>query len=144
MKTLKEITALLPHQPPFRFVDNVTEYIPTKELCATFKPIDCKSTFGDSDEVPFTILGEGLAQAAVIFTQMESEPLTESDVPMLGNMEASYFGRVLWEDKITYKIKPYRILGRQAILYGKLFGSNGELVLSAKLSVAVRNSPSKN
>ncbi|MBU8772115.1 3-hydroxyacyl-ACP dehydratase FabZ family protein [Cytobacillus oceanisediminis] len=137
MIDLNGILSLLPHQPPFRFVDEVIEYIPSKSLIAKFSPKGRRIAFGNSINIPFSILVEGLAQTAVLYTQIETEPLSEGDIPVLGNMEASYFKEVCWDEDISYKVEPFRIFSKKAILNGKVYGPDGQLIIAARLSVAV-------
>jgi 3-hydroxymyristoyl/3-hydroxydecanoyl-(acyl carrier protein) dehydratase len=138
MPNEKEILALLPHQPPFRFVDNVIRYEPGRFLQAKFSPPSLEVPFGISKEIPETILIEGLAQVAVLLTQLETEPLKEGDIPLLGSVNVTLIKKVQWGETLIYTVEPIRILEKQAVLKGRITVGK-ELTVVATLSVAVAN-----
>lgn len=132
----KEILTLLPHQPPFRFIDHVTRYVPDCLLEAMFSPFSIKEKFGIRSCLPETILIEGLAQAAVLFMQLETRPLKEDETPLLGSLNVAIHGSFRWEDQFLYRVESIRILEKQAVLKGKVFVAE-KVVVSGLLSVAV-------
>jgi 3-hydroxymyristoyl/3-hydroxydecanoyl-(acyl carrier protein) dehydratase len=138
MPNEKEILALLPHQPPFRFVDNVIRYEPKRLLQAKFSPHCLEVPFGVFKEIPETILIEGLAQAAVLLTQLETEPLKEGDIPLLGSVNVTLLKKVQWGETLIYTVEPIRILEKQAVLKGRITVGEESTVV-ATLSVAVAN-----
>lgn len=139
MIEIRERSALvdmLPHQPPFRFVDHVTDYAAGKELKASFYPEPLREVLGDQQHPPASVLIEGLAQTAVIFVQLETDPLQPHEIPLLGKVEASIDGRVDWNAVISYEITPIRLGRSQAALHGEVW-ANGERAICATLYVAI-------
>lgn len=136
MPNIEEILTILPHQPPFRFIDHVIEYAPGRYLQASFTPDSAEKLFSVFIEVPETIMIEGLAQAAVLLTQLETEPLKEGDIPLLGSVKATLFESVPWDKTLIYTVEPIRILEKQAVIQGNIC-VDGQTVLKATLSVAV-------
>jgi 3-hydroxymyristoyl/3-hydroxydecanoyl-(acyl carrier protein) dehydratase len=139
MPNEKEILTLLPHQPPFRFVDKINRYEPGELLEAQFSPLHIQPLFGVVSEVPETILIEGLAQSAVLLAQLETMPLKDGEIPLLGSVNATLFNQVNWDETIVYTIELVRIFEKQAILKGTIF-MGIEPIGSASLSVAVARS----
>ncbi|PFM99770.1 hypothetical protein [Bacillus cereus] len=131
----KEIINLLPHQKPFRFIDDIISYKPNYSLKAMYCPSSIEQKIKTRD-VPVTILIEGLAQTAILYTQLETEPLKENDVPMLGSVEYEIFKSFEWERSVTYVVMPIRLLKNQAIIKGEI-SVNNILCATANLSVAV-------
>ncbi|MDM5335853.1 FabA-like domain protein [Fictibacillus enclensis] len=133
----------LPHQFPFRFISSVTKYVPTQLLIAHYNFTDQEKHFGKSEYVPSSILIEGLAQTAVIFTQLETKPLTDEEFPLLGSVKAKFYEAVRWTEDITYIIDPIRIFAKQALLTAVLY-SGGRKKVSVTLSVAIATKTPKN
>ncbi|PEM43186.1 3-hydroxyacyl-ACP dehydratase FabZ family protein [Bacillus toyonensis] len=131
----KEIINLLPHQKPFRFIDDIISYKPNHSLKAMYCPSSIEKKIKTRD-VPVTILIEGLAQTAILYTQLETEPLKENDVPMLGSVEYEIFKSFEWGRSVTYVVMPIRLLKNQAIIKGEITVDN-VLCATANLSVAV-------
>ncbi|MBO8162729.1 MAG: hypothetical protein H0Z34_03290 [Brevibacillus sp.] len=128
---LKDLMSLLPQQAPFRFVDEVTCYRQGQLLEATFTAAPIRDNFGHPPFFPETCLMEGLAQATVIFTQLETEPLREGELPLLGSIETRIARTVLWNEQLTYQIRPIRMMKRRAILEGAVYGRrSGQTVQS--------------
>ncbi|KPV57445.1 hypothetical protein QJ48_22190 [Paenibacillus sp. A3] len=132
-----EIAALLPHQYPFRFVDEVTRYEPGQRLEARFRPEPLRSMYGYTQTVPSTVMIEGLAQAAVLFVQLETKPLSPGEIPLLGKAEASVRREASWREPLLYDIRPIRMTCSQAILSGTMSGADGGVLATATLCVAV-------
>ncbi|MFS0836946.1 3-hydroxyacyl-ACP dehydratase FabZ family protein [Paenibacillus sp. 1P03SA] len=133
----RHLLAMLPHQFPLRVLDEVKDYSPGKFLIAGCSPEPLKIYFGGTDTIPPTLLIEGLAQACVILTQLETAPLAEDEVPLLGAIKAKLLNPVSWQESILYKVEPVRILSKKAIFTGTLYRSDGTTAVSAELSVAV-------
>jgi len=126
---------MLPHQFPFRFISNVTQYIPQRVLQTEFTP-SSQLPFLRFEYVPETVLIEGIAQTAVLLTQLETKPLVDGEVPLLGSVKMKVVKQVLWGKTILFEVEPVRTVGQQAVLKGKAFVESGTLI-TATVSVAV-------
>lgn len=138
--------ALLPQQEPFRFVDGISRYQPQESLEAFFRPGPLRDKLGRPSYVPDTCLIEGLAQATVIFTQLETEPVRPGELPLLGSIDAKLIRSVSWNERLTYQVRPIRMLKRRAILEGMVLGGGeegedpGTLVATAIIGVVIAQS----
>lgn len=133
-----EMLKLLPHQMPLRMIDKITDYARGSKIEAQFDPSTFNTIFGNAATIPETCLLEGLAQTAIIFTQMETKPLEEDEFPMLGSIQAVVYRPLVWTECITYQIHPVRFLKKQAMLEGLLFGDDKSVAAaSASITVAV-------
>ncbi|GAA4726598.1 3-hydroxyacyl-ACP dehydratase FabZ family protein [Brevibacillus fulvus] len=135
--SLDELLTLLPQQYPFRFVDEVTRYVPGSLLEAKFLPAPLRQCYGNGRYFPETCMLEGLAQATVILTQLETEPLKQKELPLLGSIEASLIRPADWDEQLTYVIKPVRIAQKRAIFDGTLVDSTGQQIALAMIGVAI-------
>ncbi|MGA5691432.1 3-hydroxyacyl-ACP dehydratase FabZ family protein [Cytobacillus pseudoceanisediminis] len=134
---LNQLMQLLPHEYPIRLVDEVIQYQKGNTLTARFSPTLYKKNFGNQEFIPETCLIEGLAQTAVIFTQLETKPLREDEHPLLGKIKSRIHRKATWDEKITYTISPVRIIEKKAILSGSVIGKDQNIILTAELSVSV-------
>ncbi|WP_214483017.1 FabA-like domain protein [Bacillus sp. SM2101] len=127
----------MPHQYPLRLIDRVDKYVPKELLRATLdiKQLDWLNT----KIVPYSVLLEGMAQAAVIFIQLETRPLKENEVPVLGAIKSEILSKSLpSKGKVSYDVKPLRILETQAVLEGIIKVDN-QLILKGTLTVGVQS-----
>lgn len=128
---------LLPQQYPFRFVDEVTLYEQGRRMRASFDPAPMRSYLGGRDILPVTVLIEGLAQVAVLLTQLETRPLAPGEMPLLGKVQAEIRREAMWDQLIYYELKPERIWQRQAVYSGIVVQKDGCSLLEATLGVAI-------
>ncbi|WP_068776339.1 3-hydroxyacyl-ACP dehydratase FabZ family protein [Paenibacillus sp. FJAT-26967] len=133
------LLTMLPHQYPLRLIDEVRDYSPGEFLTASFSPAKLRPYCGDKDEIPPAILIEGLAQTCVIMTQLETEPLADGEMPLLGAVKARIACPVYWDQLLLYKVNPVRIWAKKAIFSGVLYSPDGKIAVTADLSVAVTN-----
>jgi len=136
--TAADMLMLLPHQAPLRLVDDILEYVPGMRMVAQFQPASlypyCRESY-----VPEALLMEGLAQTAVLFTQLETEELKEDDFPLLGNVEAATFCQAGWEDTLMFTVTPLRFAHRRSLLQGIAHTASGKRLIRVSLGLAVSN-----
>ncbi|MCF2945184.1 hotdog family protein [Paenibacillus tarimensis] len=138
MSLLSSVMDLLPHEPPFRFVTQVTRYQSGECLYASHEFTWSESErMGGGEAVPEVCLLEGLAQTAVLFTQLETSPLEKWEFPLLGHVHAAVQGEAGWGTPVNYEVKMIRILAKRAVLSGSVYTSDGRTCLEATLTVAV-------
>lgn len=75
----------LPHQFPFRFIKNIKIYVPNTLLMSYIHYPKMEELIGGTT-IPTSLLIEGIAQNAVIFTQLETKPIEENEFPLFGNV----------------------------------------------------------
>ncbi len=128
---------MLPHQFPFRFVDEVTTYIKMKKMNGHFDPSSMYPYLGKQPDVPSTIMIEGLAQLSVLFAQMETKPLEDNEFPLLGKIDTNIISTLRWDQTVNYALTPIRILSKQAVFSGLVTDSDGQRIITATLGVAI-------
>lgn len=132
----KDILSLLPHQPPFRFIDQIIEYSPTKYLVSSLHPENIKKIVKGNNHIPPSIFIEGLAQTAVLFTQLETKPLHKKEVPLLGSISFTQYNSINWNDIIYFKVKIIRIISKQAVIGGEVYTDTNRIARTS-LSLAI-------
>ncbi len=137
MDNVQRLLELLPQQYPFRFVDKVTLYEQGSLMQATFNPVPLQPYLGRGDSLPVTVLIEGLAQVAVMLTQLETRPLVPGEMPLLGKVQATISDEAASDQPICYELAPERIWQRQAVFSGHVRSVDDRLLLSATLAVAI-------
>lgn len=136
IRDLDKILDLLPHQPPFRFVDKITEYIPSNSLAAKFSPSNIP--FFNLRQVPLSILVESVAQSAILLTQLETSPLSDDEIPLLGSIDIQLHSESLDANEVfLVKVNIVKLLSKQAVLSGEIMNDSHQKILSANISVAV-------
>jgi 3-hydroxyacyl-[acyl-carrier-protein] dehydratase len=128
---------MLPQQPPFRFLDSIIRYTPGHLLQALFDPSKLQHQHPDVNEVPISILIEGLAQTAVIFVQLEIRPLSPDEIPLLGNVKSDINKGLTWENNAIFEITPVRFTSKHFIVNGTLITEQGERVLTSSFSISI-------
>jgi 3-hydroxymyristoyl/3-hydroxydecanoyl-(acyl carrier protein) dehydratase len=126
---------LLPHEYPLRLVDMVELYIPGEMLVSKYDSSHLE-WLPNQAYIPDSILIEGLAQSAIIFTQLEVRPLQKDEFPVLGAINASLISSVEQGKLITYQIRPLRLLKDQAVIEGEVKISD-RTILKAQLTVGI-------
>ncbi|MFD7524205.1 3-hydroxyacyl-ACP dehydratase FabZ family protein [Paenibacillus chitinolyticus] len=138
-RSLDRLLELLPHQEPLRLISAVTDYEAGKLLQASYSPSRFQD-FCKEPLIPPSLLIEGLAQAAVLFVQMETRPLREGEFPLLGGLKAHVAVPVSWEETLHYTVRAVRILSTQAVVEGEVKLSGGTEAIRAVITVAVAGS----
>ncbi|GIQ69331.1 FabA-like domain protein [Xylanibacillus composti] len=131
------ILDLLPQQYPFRFIDQVPLYKPGKRMQASFDPAALRTCLGGGAAIPVSVLIEGLAQTAVLLTQLETRPLGPGEMPLLGKVRASIKEQAVWDRLVYYELAPERIWQRQAVFSGSVQDEDGRPLVTATLLVAI-------
>jgi len=129
---------LLPHQHPFRFVSRILLYVPGHKIISQYEPSMFRNDYGGCPYVPEACLMEGVAQTAIIYTQLETAPLEEHEIPMLGSLDAQLECYSAWDEIVTYEIRPLRISTKQAMLTGQIYGDFQRRIGFVSVSVAVK------
>ena len=87
--TSEELVGLLPHRPPFRFVDAVEECVPGKRVVASYRVTGeegfLAGHFPGRPLFPGVIQLEALAQAGAI--AVLAEPRFTGKLPLFGGVE---------------------------------------------------------
>lgn len=130
-----DFLSLLPHEYPLRLVDKVELYKPGEELVSNYDTRHLK-WLSMKTPIPETILMEGMAQSAVIFTQLETRPLQKDEFPVLGAINATMLSQVEPGQLITYNIKPLRLLQDQALIEGSIWVGQRR-ILKGTLTVGI-------
>jgi len=131
--------AMLPQKQPFAFIDRIMHYEPKQYLKAEFVNPDFMGEGDRRKELPITILVEGMAQAAVLLTQLETSPLQDSEIPLLGKLEVTVFKEFKRGGRLYYSVKPIKMLSKQAVIAGEAFDHNEDLLFTATIILVVAN-----
>jgi 3-hydroxyacyl-[acyl-carrier-protein] dehydratase len=93
--TMDELPDLLPHRPPFRFVDRVSELSPARRIVAHYRVTGTESFlaghFPGRPIFPGVIQLEALAQAGAL--AVLAEPRYAARLPLFGGVEGVRFRR---------------------------------------------------
>ena len=91
------LVALLPHRPPFRFVDTVDEHVPGESVVARYRVTGDEpflaGHFPGNPVVPGVILVEALAQAGAL--ALLADDRYAGKLPLFGGIERVRFRRVV-------------------------------------------------
>ncbi len=109
------LVALLPHRPPFRFVDRVTACEPGASVAAVWVPAADEAFFAGhfpgNPVVPGVLQIEALAQAGAV--AVLSDESYAGRLPLLGGVDDARFRRVVRpREEITLEVEMER-LGRR-------------------------------
>ncbi|MFS1514246.1 3-hydroxyacyl-ACP dehydratase FabZ family protein [Chengkuizengella sp. SCS-71B] len=134
---MKQLVNMLPQKWPFRFIDHITAYKQKEYIRGTYYISQTTSIIKDHTQTfPASFITEGLAQLAVIFITLETKPLRENEVPLLGSIKMESFQDLPWHlEKVKYEISPIKIFDSQAVLYGVASVEN-KVICKGELSVA--------
>jgi len=132
---VKQIEELIPHRPPMRFVDRVSECIPGKKIIAE-RDIQASDPvfaghFPDSPVLPGVHQIEGMAQAAAIMVYVDGD----SSVPcrLVGVSKARFRAPVIPDTVLTYEVEYLRDKGGFYWFSG-VAKVDGQLACSAEFS----------
>jgi len=133
---------LLPHRPPFRFVDVVDECIPGERVTARYFVTGDEAFlaghFPGNPVFPGVIQLEALAQAGAI--ALLAEPRYTGKLPLFGGVEAVRFRRIVQPgDELTLDVTLERLSARGG--WGKGQATvDGKVTCAARLFFALQSS----
>ena len=136
-------TAVIPHRPPFLFVDEVLELDAEHALCArTFRAEEpfYAGHYPGNPITPGVLLCEAVFQAGAIFLtrRMESQGISpEGKTPVLCRIEEAKFkGMVLPGDRVTIDVRPTETLQQFHFMTGTV-RKEGRAVLTLRYALAL-------
>lgn len=125
----------LPQKPPFRFVDQIHNYAPGHSLMASVELHSLQAQMKDLAMFPAVCVVEGLAQAAVLLIQLETGPLLEGEIPILGSLSVDQVKPAAWQEQLIYEVELIRLLTMQARV--RILARNTkEILVKGELSLA--------
>jgi 3-hydroxyacyl-[acyl-carrier-protein] dehydratase len=90
-------SAILPHRPPFLFVDNIVELVPGRRAVACWTPLPTADWFGghfpDQPVLPGVLLVEAMAQTGAL--AVLSDPAYRNSLPLFGGIDRTRFRRTV-------------------------------------------------
>ena len=135
MTSFPEPSALLPHRPPFLFVDAITSLDPGVSATATWtltgKEWFFEGHFPGRPTLPGVLMCEAIAQVGAY--ALLSDPARTGKLPLFGGLDSARFRRqVIPGDLLTISVE----LGRMSARAGKGGGTasvNGEVACECEL-----------
>jgi len=134
-----ELVALLPHRPPFRFVDAVDDHTPGESIRARWRVTGeedfLAGHFPGNPIVPGVIQLEALAQAGAI--ALLADPQFADKLPLFGGVEKVRFRRLVKPgDEIVLSVTLERVSARGG--WGAAEATvNGAVCCQARLFFAI-------
>ena len=135
--------ALLPHRPPFRFVDSVDELVPGELAVARWKVTGDEAFlaghFPGNPVVPGVLQLEALAQTGAI--ALLSDARYAGMLPLFGGVEAVRFRRIVVpDDELVLRVELERLSARGG--WGRGVATVGDAVTCrARLLFAIAPAP---
>lgn len=134
---------LIPHRPPFLFVDEVLELDAEHALCArTFRAEEAfyAGHYPGNPITPGVLLCEAVFQASAIFLnkRFEAQGISvEGKTPVLCRIEEAKFkGMVLPGDRVTLEVRPVETLQHFHFMTGTV-RKEGKVVLTLRYALAL-------
>ena len=140
---LPDPASVIPHRPPFLFIDEVLELDETHALCARTFRADEPFYAGHYPGNPITsgvLLCEAVFQASAIFLahRLGTSGVSASEkTPMLCRIEEAKFkGMVLPGDRVTIEVRPTETLQQFHFMSGTV-RKEGKVVLTLRYALAL-------
>lgn len=144
---LQEILAIIPHRPPFLFIDEIKEIRDDGAICArTFRADEpfYSGHYPGNPITPGVLLCESVFQTGAIYlTQKLQKAGQQSDhkTPVLCRIEEAKFkGMVKPGDTVTIEVKHTETLQQFHFLSGSV-KREGKVVLSLRFTLALIDQP---
>lgn len=136
--------ALLPHRPPFRFVDSVDDLVPGRSVVARYRVTGDEAClaghFPGNPIFPGVLQLEALAQAGAI-ALLSLERFANS-LPLFGGVDSVRFRRqVVPGDTLDLRVEMRQLASRAGRALGEVF-VDGTRTCSAQLMFVLADSPS--
>ncbi len=135
--------SVIPHRPPFLFIDEVVELDAEHAVCArTFRAEESfyEGHYPGSPITPGVLLCESVFQAGAIFLtkRLESQGQTaEGKTPVLCRIEEAKFkGMVFPGDRVTIEVRPVETLQQFHFMTGTV-RKDGKAVLTIRYALAL-------
>jgi 3-hydroxyacyl-[acyl-carrier-protein] dehydratase len=133
------LIALLPHRPPFRFVDAVDQFVPARSIEARYRVTGDEAFlaghFPDNPVLPGVIQLEALAQAGAI--ALLADDRYGGKLPLFGGVEKVRFRRIVRPgDELLLTVELERLSARGGWGAGRA-SVDGETACEARLFFAV-------
>lgn len=124
MADLDRVQSLIPHRPPFLWVDKIVSSSPTTIETEKYFPVDhevFKGHYPGNPITPGVLLCEAVFQSgALLMAQAGAESKTD-EVPVLTRIHAAKFKRaVLPGDTVSITVKIKEVISHVSILKGTL------------------------
>ena len=133
------IKEVLPHRPPFLFIDEIVEYQPKKRVVAlksiTGDEFFFQGHFPKNPIMPGVLIIEAVAQASIfLFGRTKS---TGNLLYLLTSIKSRFFKPVYPGNQLRIEVTPLKLIDNAAIVKGNVY-VNGAKVSTSELSIAVR------
>jgi 3-hydroxyacyl-[acyl-carrier-protein] dehydratase len=138
-----DLIALLPHRPPFRFVDVVDEFDPAGSVTARYRVTGDEAFlaghFPGNPVLPGVIQLEALAQAGAIAVLADTR--YAGKLPLFGGVEKVRWRRIVVPgDELTLRVELERLSARGGWGQGTAT-VEGETACQARLFFAIADAP---
>lgn len=136
----KKITSLIPHRPPFLWVDRIISI--SADFIETEKNINenlelFAGHYPDNPLMPGVLLCETIFQSGALLLAESLQPDEQSKIPVLTKIsDARFKRRVLPGETISIQVKLIETISSVCILKGKAL-VNGELAVKTQFSCAL-------
>jgi 3-hydroxyacyl-[acyl-carrier-protein] dehydratase len=140
---MDDLVALLPHRPPFRFVDAVDELVPGERIVARWRVTGDEhflpGHFPDNPIVPGVIQLEALAQTGAIAVLADER--YAGKLPLFGGVEKVRWRRLVQPgDELLMTVELERLSARGGWGQGTVT-VDGKVACEARLFFALANQP---
>lgn len=136
----EQIARLIPHKPPFLFVEQINEYSDNKIIGEkTFQKTEAffKGHYPGNPVVPGVILIETLAQTAAVLTAVNG--FSDCKTGYLIKVNEFVFKRVVKPDeKLIMEVILERRIGDNCFFSGKIFCKN-EMAAKGQITVKIKD-----